>query len=126
MILNFRGSCKPTQTFLHNHSFMLTEVMNKQRSARSNLRAEDLRNHAVARCRMERGSVEALLSSCHPLSKWNSTMSWNNLPNEKLSTVNPDGEIVRHKAQLVARGFTQVAGVDYNKMFVPVAKFDLI
>jgi hypothetical protein len=34
-----------------------------------------------------------------------------------------DGEVERHKAKFVARGFTQTFGVDYNKTFAPIAKF---
>jgi hypothetical protein len=36
------------------------------------------------------------------------------------------GEIVHHKARLVARGFSQVQGVDFNETFAPVAKFTTI
>jgi hypothetical protein len=34
-----------------------------------------------------------------------------------------DGEVKRYKAKLVARGFTQTFGVNYNETFAPVANF---
>jgi hypothetical protein len=34
----------------------------------------------------------------------------------------PNGDIERYKARLLARGFTQVEGVDYHDTFAPVAK----
>jgi len=37
-----------------------------------------------------------------------------------------NGDVERYKAKLVARGFTQTYGVDYNENFVPVAKFTSI
>jgi hypothetical protein len=33
------------------------------------------------------------------------------------------GEIVCHKARLVASGFSQVQGVDFNETFAPIANF---
>ena len=35
----------------------------------------------------------------------------------------PDGSIQKHKARIVAQGFTQVEGIDFDQTFTPVAKF---
>ena len=37
-----------------------------------------------------------------------------------------DGTIDRHKARLVAKGFTQTYGIDYSKIFSPVANLNTI
>lgn len=39
---------------------------------------------------------------------------------------NGDGTIARHKARFVARGFSQIADIDYAEIFAPVAKMDSI
>ena len=39
---------------------------------------------------------------------------------------NSDGSIERHKARLVARGFTQTFDVDYKETFAPVAKMNSV
>ena len=39
---------------------------------------------------------------------------------------NETGEILRYKARLVARGFTQRQGLDYNRTFAPVMKQSLL
>jgi len=39
---------------------------------------------------------------------------------------NSDGTIDRHKARLVAQGFTQTFGVDYKETFAHVAKMNIV
>ena len=40
--------------------------------------------------------------------------------------VKEDGSVERYKARLVARGFTQTRGVDFNETFAPVTRLDTI
>ena len=40
--------------------------------------------------------------------------------------VNPKGEVVRYKARLVARGFLQRQGIDYEEVFAPVARLETV
>ena len=39
---------------------------------------------------------------------------------------NPDGSINKYKARIVARGFSQVKGIDYNETFAPTVKMDTL
>lgn len=40
--------------------------------------------------------------------------------------VNPDGCVQRYRARLVAKGYSQKAGIDYNETFSPVARYDTV
>lgn len=39
---------------------------------------------------------------------------------------NQDGSIDKYKARLVARGYEQRAGIDYEEVFAPVARYETI
>ena len=39
---------------------------------------------------------------------------------------NPKGEIIRHKAQLVVKGYSQRKRIDYEEVFAPVVRFETI
>ena len=39
---------------------------------------------------------------------------------------NQEGDIQKHKARLVARGFTQKPGIDFYESFSPVARLETI
>jgi hypothetical protein len=39
---------------------------------------------------------------------------------------NEAGDIVKHKARLVARGFVQQEGIDFDEVFTPVARMESV
>ena len=77
---------------------------------------------------------DAVLEEMNALKK-NQTWDLVSLPKDKhpvgcrwVFTIkfNSDGSIERYKARLVARGFTQTYGIDYQETFAPVAKLNTI
>ena len=40
--------------------------------------------------------------------------------------LNEDGEIIRNKARLVAQGYDQEEGIDYDETFAPIARLESI
>ena len=40
--------------------------------------------------------------------------------------LNLDGQVFKHKARLVARGFLQKHDIDYNEVFAPVARTETV
>ncbi|PNX99967.1 retrotransposon-related protein [Trifolium pratense] len=65
----------------------------------------------------------------------NKTWKLVNLPDKKKKIdvkwvfklkLNPDGTVSKDKARLVARGFLQKHGIDYNEVFAPVARIETV
>jgi hypothetical protein len=65
----------------------------------------------------------------------NQTWKLVNLPNKKKKIdvkwvfkvkLNPDVTISKHKVRLIARGFLQKQGVDYNEVFAPIARIETV
>jgi hypothetical protein len=78
-------------------------------------------------CAAMREELEAL--------RKNQTWELTNLPNGKKAVgckwvftikQNPEGKIERYKARLVARGYSQTYGIDYDETFAPVAKMNTV
>jgi len=78
----------------------------------------------------KRAMVEELLSI-----ERNKTWELVNLPDKKKKIdvkwvfkvkLNPDGQVSKHKARLVSRGFLQNQGIDYNEVFAPVARIETV
>ena len=38
----------------------------------------------------------------------------------------PTGKIVKHKARIVAKGYVQKQGIDYEEVFVPVVRIETV
>ena len=39
---------------------------------------------------------------------------------------NPQGEVIKHKARLVVKGYSQRKGIDYDEIYAPVVRFETI
>ena len=40
--------------------------------------------------------------------------------------MNEDGQIIRNKARLVCKGYSQIEGIDFEETFAPVARMEAI
>jgi hypothetical protein len=38
----------------------------------------------------------------------------------------PTGKIVKYKARLIAKGYAQIQGVDYDEVFAPIARLETV
>ncbi|KAK8947207.1 hypothetical protein KSP39_PZI006814 [Platanthera zijinensis] len=78
--------------------------------------------------------AEAMKSEIHMISKNNTWMLVNKPPQHSIIglkwifklKLNEDGKVQKHKARLVARGFSQKPGRDFTETFAPVARMETI
>jgi len=77
---------------------------------------------------------KAMLEEIKAIEK-NNTWKLVELPNKKRTIyvkwifkvkLNPDGSVSKYKARLVAKGFLQRYNVDYNEVFSPVARLEIV
>jgi hypothetical protein len=43
-----------------------------------------------------------------------------------INKLNEDGQVIRNKARLVCKGYTQVEGIDFEETFSPVSRMEAI
>jgi hypothetical protein len=43
-----------------------------------------------------------------------------------INNLNKDGQVTRNKERLVRKGYSQVEGIDFEKMFTPVSRMEEI
>jgi len=71
------------------------------------------------------------------LSQFERNKVWNLVPNDQGKTIigtrwvfrnelDEEGKVVRNKARLVAQGYNQQEGIDYDETFAPVARLEAI
>ena len=57
-------------------------------------------------------------------------LPWNKIPIDVKwvfkAKLKPDGLVAKHKARLVAKGFMQKKGIDYSKVFAPIARLETV
>ncbi|CAL0313968.1 unnamed protein product [Lupinus luteus] len=78
--------------------------------------------------------IEAMKDEIHSIEKNNTWQLTTLLEGKKPISVKwvfkvklkPDGSVAKHKARLVARGFLQRPGIDFDEVFAPVARIETI
>lgn len=114
-------SFTPTAAFAFAAAAMVSEIGNEPRNWNEAMKSSN-KDKWIAASKEEYDSLEK-----------HKVWEWSELPPSKkaLDTkwvfkvkTNADGEAVRYKARLVARGFMQEQGIDFNETFAAVVKSD--
>ena len=100
------------QTFLLSGE----EPLSYSEVAQEEVWRHDMREEMLAIDRNNTWELEVPPPNCRPIGlKWIFKLK-----------KNPQGEVIKHKARLVVKGYSEINGIDYEEVFAPVVRFETI
>ena len=134
---------QPTPWVAKNHA-QVDIIGNPERGVQTRSKVANLASYVCYTSQLEPKNMTEALTDSHwinamqdELSQFSRNKVWNLVPRPKGKNVigtkwiftnksDENGVIVRNKARLVAQGYTQVEGIDFDETFAPVARLESI